>query len=496
MQHSQKSKIKDNSSRPNSTEVVSLASKVTAALVSLAYIVPDGAAAHGLFDRADLPIPQWLFGWAAAVVLVVSFVALGALWSKPKLTEDKWNPLPKPINHALNSLALKAIFGAVGTLLLAVVLYSGFYGIQAPEHNFAPTFVYVVFLVGLVPVSVIFGDVFRAINPWGATAKAAVYLLSTVRRKPVKAAFSYPERFGYWPAAAGLIAFATLELIVYGGSRPESIAIATVVYSLFTYIGMALFGIEAWLDRGEAFSVYFNLFSRISIIERRGSIVGVRPPLSGLAGMPRVTGLTFMLAVMIGTVTYDGAGEGPLGLFAIPKLQKLSESIGLSTVEATQIALGLSLFIVVILMLGFYRLGIAGIRSSSNILSMRRLAREFAPTLVPIALAYVGAHYMTLLLYQGQAIFHLSSDPLGNGSDLLGTAGTAVNHGIMGATTAWYLQIGLIVTGHVSALVLAHDRALVLFGKARSALVSQCWMLAVMVGFTVLALWLLSQANL
>ena len=116
-------------------------------------------------------------------------------------------------------------------------------------------------------------------------------------------------------------------------------------------------------------------------------------------------------------------------------------------------------------------------------------------TLVPIALAYVSAHYLTLLLFQGQAIVFLSSDPLGDGSDLFGTAGRSVDYSVIGANATWYSQVAFVVAGHVTALVLAHDRALALYDDARLAVRSQYWMLAVMVGFTSLALWLLSQSN-
>ena len=48
----------------------------------------ERAHAHGLVQRANLPIPEWLFFLAAAVVLVVSFVALALLWSKPRLEQS------------------------------------------------------------------------------------------------------------------------------------------------------------------------------------------------------------------------------------------------------------------------------------------------------------------------------------------------------------------------------------------------------------------------
>src|SRR3712207_8263669 len=49
-----------------------------------------------------------------------------------------------------------------------------------------------------------------------------------------------------------------------------------------------VFGTEAWTRNGEAFAVYFNLFSRISIWETRDRVVGVRPPLAGRSEERRV----------------------------------------------------------------------------------------------------------------------------------------------------------------------------------------------------------------
>jgi hypothetical protein len=143
----------------------------------------------------------------------------------------------------------------------------------------------------------------------------------------------------------------------------------------------------------------------------------------------------------------------------------------------------------------FYRLGVLGAKSVGGGLSADRLANAFVHSLVPIALAYTAAHYFTLLLFQGQAIVYLSSDPLGDGSDLFGTANNQIDYTVIGGEATWYWQVGFVVAGHVAALILAHDRALQLYDDARLAVRSQYWMLAVMVGFTSLALWLLSQSN-
>lgn len=116
-------------------------------------------------------------------------------------------------------------------------------------------------------------------------------------------------------------------------------------------------------------------------------------------------------------------------------------------------------------------------------------------TLVPIAAAYAIAHYFSLLVFQGQAIAHLGSDPLGNGANVLGTARDGIDYAVIGAKGIWYGQVAALVVGHVGGLALAHDKALATYQNVRQATRSQYWMLVVMVGFTSLGLWLLSVVS-
>jgi hypothetical protein len=462
--------------------------------------------AHGLVVRSDLPIPEWLFGWAAAVVLVVSFVALAVLWPDPRLQDEGWRPLPEGLGRVLTSRPVEIACGAVGVFLLGLTVYSGLNGTQNTQENFAPTFVYVVFWVGLVPVSVLFGDVFRAFNPWRAIGRALAWVARTAARGPIPAPLAYPPRLGRWPAALGILAFATMELVMSPGpgSKPETLATASLIYSGLTFVAMALYGVEAWTERGEAFSVYFNLFSRISPLERRGRRIGLRKPLSGLTGLEGLPGTAPFVAVMIGSVTFDGLAAAPIWTNVAPHLADFFRNRGVSIEHALQAAFMVGLVACVLLIYGFYRLGVAGARTVGGGFSSERLAGTFVHTLVPIALAYVSAHYLTFLLFQGQGIVFLGplpnigallSDPLGNGSDVFATAGHTINFGVITANETWYAQVGFVVAGHVAALTLAHDRALALYDEARLAVRSQYWMLAVMIGFTSLALWLLSQAN-
>jgi hypothetical protein len=451
--------------------------------------------AHGFVVRSDLPIPEWLFGWAAAMVLVVSFVALAILWPDPRLQEEGWRPLPRGLGRRLASRPVEIACGAIGVFLFGLVIYSGLRGTQTATANFATTFIYVIFWLGLVPASVLLGDVFKAFNPWRAIGRGVAWVARGASRGELPAPLAYPRWLGRWPAAAGIFAFAALELVASNGDKPENLAIATLIYSALTFIAMALYGVETWIERGEAFSVYFNLFSRLSPIETRDGVVGYRRPLSGLPALEQLPGTVPLLAVMIGSVTFDGAAEAPLWTGIAPDISNFFQDLGLSPQTALEVTFLIGLTAAVLFVYGFYWLGVIGARSVGGGFTAGRLASAFIHSLVPIALAYVAAHYLTLLLIQGQAISFLASDPLGDGADLFGTADTQIDYGVIGATATWYWQVGFVVVGHVTALTLAHDRALAIYDRARLAVRSQYWMLAIMVGFTSLALWLLSQAN-
>jgi hypothetical protein len=451
--------------------------------------------AHGIGGVRDLPVPEWLFMYGAALVLIVSFVALAALWPKPRLELERWRPLPGGIGRALASRPVEIACGAIGVALLALTVASGLLGEQVPSANFATTFVYVVFWVGLVPVSVLFGDVFRAFNPWRAVGRAVDWAAGRAAGEPLPPPKEYPAGLGRWPAAVGIFVFAWLELVLQDGDLPRTVAIATCAYSSVTFVGMAVYGVGPWIDRAEAFSGYFGLFARISPFERRGDEVGVRRPLSGLAQLDPLPGTVALVAVAVGTVSFDGASEGPLWLSIALPLNRTLGSIGLAPSLGLALVYTVGMLAFVALVYGFYELAVRGARSVGGGFTTRRLARAFIHSLVPIALVYVAAHYFTLLVFQGQAMASLISDPFARDPDALRAATADVDYTLLGADTIWYLQVAFVVVGHVTALAVAHDRALVLYDDSRLAVRSQYWMLGVMVGFTTLALWLLAAAQ-
>ena len=447
-------------------------------VVGATLLWPAGAGAHGLVQRANLPIPEWLFGWAAAIVLIVSFAALAVLWPKPRLENaNGWRPLPGGVGTFLAGRGVEIACGVIGVFLLVLTVVAALFGTQEALSNFAPTFVFITFWVGMVFASVLFGDVYRAFNPWRAIGR----VLFRTAHKP------YPEKLGRWPAAVFLLAFTWLELASEGWSQqPDLLGVLILAYTVVQLWGVWVYGTETWIERGEAFAVYFGLFARISPFYRRDGRIGLRPPLTGLTTLERLPGTVAFVAVMIGTVTFDGLEQGSTWSNIA---NSLGETLHPRLVNTIGLLAGVGL------VAGFYALGIAGAKSVGGQQTAERLRRGFVHSLVPIALVYVIAHYLTFLLFEGQAIFALMSDPLGKGWNLFGTAESAIDFGLISQNQTWYLQVGFVVAGHVAALVLAHERALVLYSQARLAVRSQYWMLAIMVGFTTLALWLLAQAG-
>jgi hypothetical protein len=433
--------------------------------------------AHGIVGRADLPIPEAVFGAAAATVLVVSFAALAAAWSEPRLQrwpERRLFPIPAAVDVAL---------GLFGVLVLAVTAYAGFAGTDNERDNLAPWMVYVAFWIGVPCASLLLGDVWRLLSPWRAIGRASGWV---ARRAggggELPAPLEYPRWLGRWPAAAGVIAFGICELCWGTAREPGPLAVLMLVYVVAMLVGMSLYGVEAWTRRADAFGVYFGFFAALAPLARRDGVLVARPPFVGAGRIDgRVAGTVAVLLAGIGVTAFDGAAEGPLFNDLLPHLQDFVGSLGFGPARALELGFTTGLLVTV---------GVV-----SLIWALARPGRELAHSLAPILAAYVVAHYFSLLAYNGQDVARLASDPLGDGSDLLGTAGSTIDYGVVSATAIWYVQVGALVLGHVAALVIAHDRALAVHGSHRAATRSQLVMLVLMVCFTCLGLWLLSAAN-
>ena len=443
--------------------------------------------AHGLVGKSDLPIPVWLFGWGAAIALIVSFVGLAFGWREPRLERIRERAvlrLPR---------ALEVLGGLLGVFLFGLVVYAGMAGEQNVQQNLAPTFVFVTFWVGVAVLSLLFGDVFAVLNPWRAVGRASGWLMKRIGQDIEP--YPYPERLGRWPAVIGLAAFAWLELASQDRNDPSFLAWMALLYAGIQLAGMSVYGERAWSRHGDGLGLFFSFLARLAPLRWEAGRAHLRPPGIGALGIAAIPGTTALILVSIGTTTFDGFSAGDMWGDANTWLQDLFRDVGIGGQWPLGLAATVGMLGGVALVTGFYYLGLWGVRGVDRDRSLRELGRLFAHSLIPIAAAYVFAHYFSLLVNDGQSVAMLLSDPLGHGSNVLGTAGWEPNLGWIAANTVWYIQIAALLAGHVTGLVLAHDRALELYPEGSAASRSQYWMLAVMIGFTTLAMWLLSVSN-
>ncbi len=262
--------------------------------------------AHGIGGVRDLPVPESFFFTTAAIVLVVSFVLLGVLWRRPLLDRhQEGRELPRALQVVLLSRFLRVLLGLVSVALLVLTLSAALLGTTLELLNFAPTFVYVIFWLGLPLLSVLFGDVWRVLSPWRAIADATVWAIESTGRvaRPV---LDGPWRYGRYPAAIALFAFVALELAHPRPAYPRTLGVAIALYSYWALAGMAVFGRDAWTKGGEGFAVAFSLLSRIAPFTVRDGAIVARWPFVGLAGAERVPGTLVFVAVLLGSTSFDG----------------------------------------------------------------------------------------------------------------------------------------------------------------------------------------------
>jgi hypothetical protein len=307
---------------------------------------------------------------------------------------------------------------------------------------------------------------------------------------------------------------------------PARLGRLIVGYSALTWTAMALFGRTTWLRYGDPFAAAFGVIARFAPTEIRvtdreacrrcevpcaggdGACLdcgpcfdraaprrrewNLRPFAAGLVNTGDITpSMVVFVLLLLSTVTFDGFTATPAWARLDGALYAALAPLGDArlTVIGT---LGLLAFPVlfVLVYLGFAR-WMAWMADDE--LSTGAVARLFVLSLVPIAIAYHLAHYFTYLLIQGQLLVRLASDPLGFGWNLFGTARYRPDIGLVGARAVWYTAVVAIVLGHVIAVYVAHVVALREFRDRRAALRSQLPMLVLMVGYTVVSLWIIAQ---
>lgn len=432
--------------------------------------------AHGLGSRGQLPLPVWMFTWAAAIALVVSFVALGVLWTRPQL--DRLAAGRSLLSSAGMVGAVQAVGRAVALALYLLCLVAGLAGTDVTSDNILPVTIYVVVWVGALLVSGLVGDLWGAVNPIATVARAVEAVARRAGVQPREA----PARLGQWPAALGLLVFLFYELGHPSGAQPRTLGYLLAVHLVVSIVATVVWGAE-WVAEHEPFSALFAWVGAIGPVFRRpDGGLGLRAPMSGLARMPVVAGTLVALLVVLGGTTYDGFSESELAR------QILGRPTGWS--GAVNHLLGLLGSIAVIGLL--YAVGIWWTSRVTG-MAIGRAATAFAPSLTPIVFGYAVAHYFQLLVDESQSFVFRLSDPLGRGWDLFGGAGGLINFNLISVDLVAWLQVLAILVGHIGAVMVAHDRSIQLFDVGHS-LRSQFAMLLVMVAYSTLGLWLLLNA--
>lgn len=431
---------------------------------------------HGIGGRQDLPVPLGLAVGGAGVAIVLSFVILGLAWRNPKYRgAAAGRPLPTAIVDVIDAGWFRWLVRLAGL---------GFFGLAAVALVFGadrltnPIFgiVYILVWVGLVPLSLILGPIWRTLNP---LRTLHLLICRVLRLDPKRGLFELPDWVGLWPAALGLISFAWLELVAPDRATLLVVQSWIALYLAIMFFGVVMFG-SRWFSAADPFEVYATLMAKLSPWGRRtdGAIV-VRRPLENLDSLKPRPGLVAVVATLLGTTAYDGFSNATAWIGWAQNTDYSMTLLGTGALLA---------FVVFVFVTYTSATALAGRLSNTTRTALPGL---FAHSVVPIVLGYVIAHYFTLLILQGQRTIVQLSDPLSNGSNLFGTGLLGVNDSIVDHTTAIAsVQVGAVVVGHVLGVISAHDRAVALFPR-RTALAGQIPLLVVMVAYTVGGLLLL-----
>ncbi|MER7243721.1 hypothetical protein [Kribbella sp. NPDC000426] len=420
---------------------------------------------HGIGGRGDLPVPMWLAIYSAGAAVAVSFFALAAFWSRPRFERITGRPLGV-LTRIVDNRATRVVLKVAGVAALGLLLGAAWIGDPEPSRNPAPTWLYVWIWVGIIPLSLLCGPIWRLANPLRTIA-------GLVRRTSYR---RLPERIAYWPAVAALAGFLWLELVYPDGSEPLVVAVAISIYAIVNVAAGIVYG-PVWYTTGDSFEVYAEVLARLSPIGRGadGQLV-LRNPLAGLATMPQRPGIVGLLCLLLGSTAFDGISRWSAWTRRTGELSRPQHLVVYTLGLIVAVAIVTGLFLLAARTTGAAQIRPGGIGAAG-------LPGAFAHSLVPIAIGYAVAHYFSFAMFQGQEGWLLATDPFARGWDLLGTGGTRIDYAFLSTSFIAGVQIGAIVLGHVLGVVSAHDRAADLF-RRRQLRRAQYPMLAAMVAFT------------
>ena len=415
----------------------------------------SGLPEHGIGGSTDLPIPFLYAMVGASWALTISFAVLALAWREPKFEVEPDVAEPRPRRPWL---------AMVGVLVTAWFLVALFAGPDDASNGGLGAF-YILVWVGLVPLALLAGHVWRDLSPW-RTVQAVV---GRAIGRP-NGFVDYPRSFGYWPAVVGVFAFVWLELASPDPGDVGSVRTWVVLYMAFTITGGLVFG-PRWYDRADPFDVYSGLVAHLSplIRDRR---LDVHNPLRTLPQVPIAPGLVALVATLLGSTAYDSFSASPFWQSKSPSVLAHSATL-----------LGFCVAVALLFQLASRATGGVTLEERG------RLPGRLAHSLVPIVVGYIFAHYFTYLVEKGQATFYALLDPLGRGWEPLGTPEV---HYVLSTHTSTLavLKVMFVLTGHVLAVVAAHDRALIVLPRAHR-LSGQMGMLLLMVAYTFTGLYLL-----
>ena len=434
--------------------------------------------AHGIGGAKDLPISPELAIVGAVAALTVSFTVLAIAWRTPRYdAATSGRPAPPWLSVIVDSAVFRIGLRVFG---LAVFLYAAAAAVFGKDLLTNPVFgmVYVWWWVGLVPLSLLLGPVWKAISPVRTINSIFARLTGS---DPERGVFEYPARLGYWPAALGLFAFVWLELVYPHSAELGPLRLWCAVYVALMLLGGALFG-SKFYERGDPFEVYSSLVARLSVWGRRDGRLLVRSPMANLDSTPVAPGLVAIMGVLFGSTAFDSFKDSSFWV-------RYTQSSSVSTVLLDNLALiAFCAGVALILAVGS---ALTGVGPETR---RRDLPDRFAHSIIPIVVGYIFAHYLTYLAEFGQQTMIQASDPFGNGSNYLGTGNWSVNYWLSyHPSFLANAKVVAVVLGHVLGVVAAHDRAIRLLPR-RHQLTGQLPLLFAMIAFTVGGLYLLFAA--
>ena len=287
----------------------------------------------------------------------------------------------------------------------------------------------------------------------------------------------------------GLFAFVWLEL-----ASPNSASLPWVKSWLLVYVVVLLGGAwlcgQRWLARIDPFGVYSMAVSRLSPFRRspttRRIVIG--NPFDHLPSLPVRPGVVAMLAVLLGSTAFDSYSSSPTWRNFADRLSRLAHGVPTALSSSILRTIGLLVFAsVVALTFSLAARATGGVDRAQR----RALPGQMAHSLIPIVVGYIFAHYLSYLVERGQQAVIALADPFGRGLNLLGLGHMHVAYVLSTHPPVLAgIKVACVVTGHITAVIAAHDKALRLL-PAGHQLTGQLTMMLVMVGYTFTGLYLL-----